>query len=392
MANRTVTPPLVPYMTKLEAEGERNWVLNLDELSVAAMRARSSEIAERALDEATLLINQIFGSGPDTRAARSIFFSENAKIFKGDPYERSMAFFYRGVLYMQEGDWQNARAMFRSAVLQDAFAEEEQNRADWVIFDYLIAVCEAQLGRDFYAEQSYQRAMEQYDAMVNNYREFAGQRLPTDAARPPLPRREDNLLVIVQSGAGPQKIHAGLYGEFAAFERRSSNIAAPAVRVGDEPVPATMTDSVYYQSATRGGREFDRIQGRKVIFKSVTGAIGEVGVYTGAIVLAHSDHHEEAMAGAMIMAAGLLVTVVSGLARPDADIRHWRSLPDALGVAVGSSAAGARRVSVRLNGTTTSATVDLPPSGHGMAVVLAFDGPDPMLLLPQGNEPLEVTE
>ncbi|HMZ52512.1 MAG TPA: hypothetical protein PK988_09620, partial [Candidatus Sumerlaeota bacterium] len=145
-------PALAPLGTKLMAEGQRNWVLNLNEIAVAAIKMNEREIAKRALDESLLEINAVFGETPEARKARNVFFNEDVKLFKGDPYERSMAFFYRGVLYMQDEDWENARACFRSANLQDSFAEEEQNRADWVIFDYLISVCEMQMGREFYAE------------------------------------------------------------------------------------------------------------------------------------------------------------------------------------------------------------------------------------------------
>ncbi|MBI5155078.1 hypothetical protein HZA57_07560, partial [Candidatus Poribacteria bacterium] len=118
--------PLAPLFEKLDREGERNWVLNLDSLAIAALRHGERDIAKRALDEAILQIEVIYGNSAQARQARSLFYEEGSKIFKGDPHERSMTYFYRGVLYMQDADWENARACFRSAVLQDAFAEEDQ--------------------------------------------------------------------------------------------------------------------------------------------------------------------------------------------------------------------------------------------------------------------------
>src|SRR5690606_38369046 len=91
------------------------------------------------------------------------------KIFKGDPYERSMTYFYRGVLYMQDREWDNARACFRSAIIMDAFAEDEQYRGDWALFDYLIGVCEVQLRRATQAREAFALASANYRGFRDIY-------------------------------------------------------------------------------------------------------------------------------------------------------------------------------------------------------------------------------
>lgn len=73
-------------IAKLEREGQRNWVLNLNELAVKAMRNGDHDIARQALDEAILQIEVIYGDDPRARRARSLFYAEDSKIFKGDPY------------------------------------------------------------------------------------------------------------------------------------------------------------------------------------------------------------------------------------------------------------------------------------------------------------------
>ena len=68
------------------------------------------------------------------------------KHFKGEPYERAMSYYYRGLLYMLEEDYENARACFKAGIIQDAFAEENQNRCDFALLLFLEAFCSLKLG------------------------------------------------------------------------------------------------------------------------------------------------------------------------------------------------------------------------------------------------------
>jgi len=71
--------------------------------------------------------------------ARSLWYAEGSKEFKGEPYERCMAYYYRGILYLMEHDYDNARACFSAGIIQDSFAEELQNRCDFALLDLLMA-------------------------------------------------------------------------------------------------------------------------------------------------------------------------------------------------------------------------------------------------------------
>ena len=95
---REVPPELVAPVRKMGREGERNWVLNLNQTAIAALRIGDIETARAALDEAILQIEAIYGNSPEASKARMLFYTEDVKLFKGDPYERSMTYFYRGIL------------------------------------------------------------------------------------------------------------------------------------------------------------------------------------------------------------------------------------------------------------------------------------------------------
>ena len=72
------------------------------------------------------------------RASRAVISPpKRKKTFIGEPYERSMAYFYRGVIYWMDGELDNARACFKSAEFEDSDAENEEYTGDWVLPDYL---------------------------------------------------------------------------------------------------------------------------------------------------------------------------------------------------------------------------------------------------------------
>lgn len=375
---------------KLDSEGERNWVLNLNELAVQAMINGDHGLAKKSLDESILNINNVFGSSPESAKARNLFFNEDVKLYKGDPFERSMTFFYRGVLYMQDRDWDNARACFKSAAFQDAFAEEEQNRDDWTLFDYLIGVCEIQLGRDEYAQRAFQQSELKYGEFKKRFATMEGSKskaLENDYYLP-LFTKKDNLLVIVQTGAGPRKVRTGRHNQYQAIKKTGRYTQTANVRVDDEKSTGTvLVDSVYFQAATRGGRPIDQLQGRKVVFKDVTGVTGAVATNVGAGMAIFSSSSSTRELGLIILAVGVAVRVVSELTATKADIRTWLSLPDALCLYQDSLSEGQHPLTVTFaGGKKESQFISVPPPGKGVCVILAFSGKFPAILLPPGEK------
>ncbi|MCB2155538.1 hypothetical protein KQI84_11685 [bacterium] len=377
---------------ELETEGERNWVLNLDELALQALKNGDHDLAKRALDEAILLIEIIYGDSDQAQRARTLFFEEDSKIFKGDPYERSMTYFYRGVLYMNDADWDNARACFRSAILQDAFTEESQNAGDWAIFDYLIGVCEVRLGRPDYAQEAFARAQKTYAGFRDRYYDLSGDsmsRLQVGEFLPPFTPL-DNLLVLVQTGTAPKKVAEGNYGEFLAFLPGRGTGGRPDISVDGRPAGApVVADSLFYQAATRGGRELDAILGRQAQFKEGTEAVATTSAYAGAVVLNEGLRHRDddtAVAGAILLAAGIIVQGLSDLMKPNADVRAWTTLPDAIGAWPAMLPAGEHKVSVGYGSGPASAIVDLSNPGTGLTVLLAFPAPNQTLVAPQKKQ------
>jgi len=93
--------------------------------------------AADTLDRALAIVESTHGAGPEAAKARSLWYEEGCKIFKGEPYERCMMYYYRGLLYLWKKDYGNAHACFANGILQDAFAEEEQDQCDFGLLYFL---------------------------------------------------------------------------------------------------------------------------------------------------------------------------------------------------------------------------------------------------------------
>jgi tetratricopeptide (TPR) repeat protein len=392
-----VPPEFEGRIARMSQEGERNWVLNLQELAVEALAGGERELAKRALDEAILLIEVIYGDSEQARRARTAFYKEESKIFKGDPYERTMTYFYRGVLYMQDRVWDNARACFRSASLMDSFAEDEQHRADWALIEYLTAICELRLGYAHTAREVFDRARTLYADFAQRYDSLSP---PIDGSRrsslllyrelPEFDER-DNLLILTQHGIAPRKVGVGRYGQFVGVEPGGGSDGAARVRIaGRDPVYSRLIDSVYYQAVTRGGRELDRIQGNQAIVRGATEDTGvaaaHVGVWAVQTGMA-TNNRDVAVGGAVLALAGLLAYGASTTIQPQADLRTWSNLPDALGMVRTRVPAEPLVVEVLYPGRGggsegRSAHVRLHPREQDLCVLLVFEHPVPFILAP----------
>ncbi|MDB5452966.1 MAG: hypothetical protein JWO33_1544 [Caulobacteraceae bacterium] len=113
-AQAAKTPPPPPpvafdagpevFVPRLAADGERNRVLNQMEIGARAFWRADYTTAKPALDDAIVHIGAVFDSNPNAANARKLWYDEGSKDFKGEPYERAMVFFYRGLIYLHDAD------------------------------------------------------------------------------------------------------------------------------------------------------------------------------------------------------------------------------------------------------------------------------------------------
>ena len=299
---------LVDAPNQIASGPPRDRVLWQYRLAAAEMRQGKYSEAKQNLDDALLTLSGIYGKDKDAAKARSYFQAESKKTFIGEPYERSMAYIYRGIIYWMDGEPDNARACFRSAEFEDADVADHKYAGDWVLPDYLDGFITKQMGGD--GSDAFKRA----EAAVK------GIKLP-----PYNPQA--NVIFFVEFGPGPTKYATGQYKEELRFNTPPSPVLSAKLEVGGLQIPIAPTDDVAFQATTRGGRVMDHVLGNKAVFKSATDTAGNVALFGGLATAAASNNRTAQEVGLGIAFAGLVSKIVSAATVPTADTRAWENLP-----------------------------------------------------------------
>jgi hypothetical protein len=319
--------PILDGQAMIANAPEKDRVLWQYRTGLAALRKGDIAEAERLFDDALLRVGSVLGGGPDKSARKSRgYFSEEAKkTFLGEPYERVMAYFYRGILYWMKGEPDNARACFRNAQIQDSDTENRRYANDWVLMDYLDGFVGAKYFGDDGAE-AFKRAEES----------FKLGKLPPYS-------KSSNTLVFLEFGKGPMKYASGEHSEQLRIRPGHSTVTGAWIKVDNKAIRIAPYDDVNYQATTRGGRIMDHILANKAVFKSTTDDLGTAAIISGAVVGTQTRNAE---VGLGLVAAGILSKVVAAATTPNADTRTWENLP----------------------GYISFAAIDLPPGPHTATV------------------------
>lgn len=308
---------LRPYYQALYVDGEHNAVLNFQKLGLAAMQLGQWRDAEWAFDEALSRIEAIYGRSAVAEAARSKWVGEGIKDFKGEPHERAMAYYYRGLLFLRAGDYENARSSFVAGEFQDTLSEAEQFQGDFALLNFLSGWSSQCLGDTGAADEAFAIAQQINPAIQR-------------------PTAGENTLVLADIGRGPVKMKRGQENKLLTFADSvdsGRDLQATAHRTAGKGAPLALAEysNVYFQATTRGGRAFDAILGGKAALKSGLGNTAGVGY-----LLAQSGVLPLVVAGATVMAVtGLTAKNV----KPDADIRMWDTLPHRVSVGLDKAVA-----------------------------------------------------
>jgi tetratricopeptide (TPR) repeat protein len=301
-----------------------------NELSVAAICSGKEEAALRSLRVAGGIMGTL--SSTSTENARAIFGEESTKTYRGDPYERCMNAFYKGLLYYRRGDLDRASASFKRGLLADAWSASGEHQRDFAALSFMLGWVSHRRGKLEQARYS--------------FKEAATHAPHNPHLADPRPE-ENNVLIVANLGVGPVKFRDGPHGSVARFRRRDYPEAGVAVFVdGVRAGESAEATDLYIQAITRGKRVLDGIRSGKAVFKTGTYVAGQILLYDAA----YSRKQET---GQAFVALGLLLA--SALTRAEADVRHWDLLPGEIHVLPLSLTPGRHSIEVRVLGESGDA-------------------------------------
>lgn len=307
----TLPPALSQAVQRISSDDSNNRVLNQLQAATLAFDLGQRDLSGELFDAALNSISSVYANNEQAARARSLWYDEGAKDFKGEPYERAMAFYYRGLLDLYAGDYENARASFKSGLLQDAFAEEEQHRADFALLMFLEAWSSHALRAKGLAD-------ERFEELLTFRPEF---KLPTE---------KHQLLLVVETGKAPRKLQDGIGGNILVYRPgKRFKEEMVRVRVDGELLNLDPIESIYWQASSRGGRPIDSLLEGKVQFKQTTqnASANVSGVAAHATTLSPVLGAAGGAFAGVAAVAGV-ATLAASQVKARADHRYWNNLPD----------------------------------------------------------------
>lgn len=298
-------------------------------LGVASLADGDLAEAERTLGRSFDLLSTA-GLNAD-RTTASVWVNEGVRIWKGEPFEQALGYYWTSVLYAVKGDWENARAAIVNASFRLADFGADQSKED---------LARRAADDDDYLDEGYTAVDNQLalarlmQGVAADLSGTAGATESFDAAAAQLPRlepvvrtlraRDYDTLLIVDYGKGPTKQAYGpddALSRFALQDRGPAELLVAAAGDADARFPSALN----VNALARDYRWNNLEDVRKA--KSFFGrALTDVGA---AVAFSRGSNNDERVAvGAGMVLAGLLLRSGAG-----ADERHMEFAPQHVFVA-----------------------------------------------------------
>ena len=328
-------------------------------------------IAEGDYDSAKkklLDVNQFFdfyNTEKREKEALSVFGKESEKIYNGDPYERAVNWFLLALIFLEDGENDNALAACKSGLLADSDARNNTYESNFTMLYLLEAKIYKMRGQEELARQVYEKAKESYIYSHPLVRDLYSERMDNIAIQKLSDKEkkklkitktneqfeldnswliekikiqsreidvvkelgrlltgEFNTLIISPVGKGPTKNRRGEDANYVFFETNDVKYQPAEIFLDDQSVTEkafTKVADVNYHATTRGGRQMDAILEGKAVSRKTTIGVGqfvtELGNNVGGYV------------GLALVLTGVVAQGVGGSMTPDADTRCWQQLP-----------------------------------------------------------------
>lgn len=327
---------------------------------IQAMYAGDLDRARKLLDESIVALSSVTVGGKPQEEATSAHGAESAKVFKGEPHERVTIYLYRALLYIADGDYENAHACLLNAALQDASAEVAGSRGDWLVCDLLLLQCKWQIGDPSAADFA--------EWCTSRY----GNEIPNDSVY--LRPIDHPVVILVATGRAPSK-RTGTDGNIAIalqYTREPSAIMCVEISGASGLARGCASDDLYIQAATRGTRQMDTILSKKKGSADKLEALGTVAATAGQI----AGGPVAVLLGTLIMERSMSESDKINTA---ADVRQLHSVPATFHLALFDAATSPPgRVVVRALGSddhvVAQQAIEIDQVPRKSAVVLGWIG------------------
>lgn len=310
-----IPEPIRQPFVAMYAEGRENQALHAMRAGLAAMYIGQFALAARTLDEAIVDVDSLMAGAAEAQRAKGKFVKEQEKWFKGESYERSALYFFRGLLYLGTNDFGNASACFKRAQLYDVTGDDAPDFAgDWYSCEWALAFAQYKQGFPAEAQQALQRAA----------------KFSTKQGDVPPPEPNQNVLIVALTGGGPIKTRAGEYGERLVYVDGPNPVTEVEIRQGDKVLARSApVESLFVQATTRGTRQVDYILAGKANFKQGTQtAAAALGM--GALIASQQNGRNSGTVTGILGGLALISALVSSATTPEADIRMVDDLPHSI--------------------------------------------------------------
>jgi|GEM_PF-3319808 len=307
-----------PFQNKLN----RNFALNNAKLATIYFTDGAYDLAFSPLLNAGKVMERTVTSSGN--AFWSAVSREDFKEFKGEPFDRSMCHWYRGIIHYKRGDYEKALAAFRRALDADKDTMSTNKNAD---IDFgagyaLAARCYNLLGEPDTAETYISRSSDVNKKLFN-----------------------DNVVFVIEWGDAPLKLRDKdvlKCSAYADYIPRSSEISYAKIFVDkNEAAQINKCSSAFHQFSCNTEKTANTIQSIKLGTKWTIRICAFVAATTAVIIAT------EGKAVAAAPAAGVAAALVAGMViRTEADVRVWNTLPDVIGISSLSLTPGFHHIAV----------------------------------------------
>jgi tetratricopeptide (TPR) repeat protein len=339
-----------------------NFVLNNCRYGSAALAAGQLPEAENAFLAAYEVINGVkTNDGGRTLGAALVF--EGVKVWKGEPFERAMAHYYLGLIYLIHNDYENATAAFRNSLfkLREYASENDKPNPDqYTPYESNFALGYFGLGFS-YMRQGRQDLSDQNFALAQKLQPgLAG--VIAEAKRP-----TTNVLIFVDYNFGPQRAARGWYNSQSAFgptPAEAGPVPQVAAYADGQPVTSGERYSMVDTLAMAQDQKWQDID----TIRAVKAGIGTGAMAAGTVVAAEGARRRntnEELAGVGIALVGAAIAASS-----QADVRYWEMLPRTVYVIPASLTPGEHTIQVLAGASSCPPfKVTVKPAGEGDTVL-----------------------